>query len=57
MEKSFNKGGVEVLCFDQKNFKLHYKKVFSFIRHKVNSSLHRVKLTGGRFVDITPYHS
>ncbi len=57
MQKSLNKGDIEVLCFNQKNFKLNFKKIYSFIRHKVNSEIYRVSLTGGRHIDITPYHS
>jgi len=57
MQKSFNNLGIDVLCFNQKNFKLQFKKIYSFIRHKVNSQIFRIKLTGGRYVDITPYHS
>ncbi len=57
LERSFNGCGVEVLCFDKDSLKLQFKKIFSFIRHRTNSPLYRVKLTGGRYVDITPYHS
>ena len=57
LEKIRNTKGIEALCFDKEELKMKYKRVFSFIRHKVNSKLYRVKLTGGRYVDITPYHS
>ncbi|MBU3926515.1 MAG: hypothetical protein KKB74_01815, partial [Bacteroidetes bacterium] len=52
-----NKGDIEVLAFDKDTQKLEFKKVFSFIRHKVNSKIYRVKLVGGRTIEITPYHS
>ncbi|MDI6737561.1 MAG: ATP-binding protein [Nanoarchaeota archaeon] len=57
IEKVENKDNIEVMAFDIETQKLRFTKAFSFIRHKVNSKIYRVKLTGGRYVEITPYHS
>ena len=57
LQRSINHENVEVLCFNKDTYVLQFKKIFSFIRHKVNSPIYRVGLTGGRSVDITPYHS
>ncbi|MBI5065451.1 DNA topoisomerase VI subunit B [Candidatus Woesearchaeota archaeon] len=48
---------VEVLAFDKKTLKIDFRKVSTLFRHKVNSKIYRVKLTSGRYVDLTAYHS
>ncbi len=48
---------VEVLSFDKKTLKLNFHRVSTLFRHKVNSKIYRVKLTSGRYVDLTAYHS
>ncbi|MBL7085446.1 MAG: hypothetical protein ISS43_04995, partial [Candidatus Omnitrophica bacterium] len=48
---------IKSLSFDKDTQKLGFKEIFSFIRHKVNSPIYRITLTGGRSVEITPYHS
>src|SRR3989344_7996400 len=48
---------IETIAFSPDDYRLSYKPVFSLIRHRVNSDILRVKLQGGRTVDITPYHS
>ena len=47
---------LEVLSFDA-NYRLRFRKVSTLFRHKVNSKIYRVWLEGGRFVDLTDYHS
>ena len=54
-EKIKNKEDVKVLSYV--NGKLEFKEVSSFIRHKVNSPIKRIYVTGGKCVDITPHHS
>ena len=49
--------GIQALSFEKENLHLRFKPVYSLIRHRVNSEILRVSLTGGRFVEITPYHS
>ena len=39
------------------SYKLTYQPISALIRHKVNSSIIKITLSGGRFVFITPYHS
>jgi DNA gyrase subunit B len=48
---------IQALSFEDKTLRLKFKPVYSLIRHKVNSEILRLTLTGGRFVEITPYHS
>ena len=48
---------LQALSFEKETYKLKFKPIFSLIRHKVNSPIYRVTLTGGRYVEITPYHS
>ena len=48
---------LKTLSFDNRTQKIGFKTVSSLIRHKVNSKIYRVKLSGGRSVEITPYHS
>ncbi len=46
----------EVLSFDSR-YRLEFRRVSTLFRHKVNSKIYRVRLKGGRFVDLTDYHS
>ncbi len=46
----------EVLSFDSK-YRLKFRKVSTLFRHRVNSKIFRVRLEGGRFVDLTDCHS
>lgn len=48
---------LDTISFSPHDYKLSYQPIYSLIRHKVNSDMLRVKLQGGRTVDITPYHS
>ncbi|HLC19283.1 MAG TPA: DNA topoisomerase VI subunit B [Candidatus Nanoarchaeia archaeon] len=48
---------IETLSFDKKTQKLGFHRVSTLFRHKVNSKIYRVKLTSGRYVDLTAYHS
>src|SRR3989344_2486414 len=48
---------LESLSFNKKDLGLNFTKVFSLIRHKVNSDIYKITLQNGRQVDITPYHS
>lgn len=48
---------LETIAFSPADYRLSYQPVFSLIRHRVNSDILRIKLQGGRTVDITPYHS
>ena len=48
---------IETLSFDKKTQKLGFHRVSTLFRHKVNSKIYRVKLTSGRYVDFTTYHS
>ena len=48
---------LQALSFEKETYRLKFKPVFSLIRHKVNSDIFRITLTGGRRVEITPYHS
>ncbi len=57
LEKLQLEENVEALSFDKETLKLDFRKVSSFFRHKVNSKIYRVRLTSGRYVDLTAYHS
>ena len=57
LEKFYLDNNLEVLAFDKNNFKLSFHRVSTILRHKVNSKIYRVKLTSGRYVDLTKYHS
>ena len=48
---------MEALSFDPNTYQLAFQRIGALIRHQVNSRVLRVTLTGGRTVDITPYHS
>ncbi|MBS3140907.1 DNA topoisomerase VI subunit B [Candidatus Woesearchaeota archaeon] len=48
---------IEVLAFDKKTLKLSLHPVSTLFRHKVNSKIYRIKLTSGRYIDLTAYHS
>ena len=48
---------IEVLAFDKKTLKLSLHPVSTLFRHKVNSKIYKVKLTSGRYIDLTAYHS
>ena len=48
---------LQSLSFDPQDNRLSFQPIRALIRHRVNSDILRVKLTGGRYVDITPYHS
>ncbi len=48
---------LDTVAFSPSDYRLAYQPIYSLIRHKVNSEILRVKLQGGRTVDITPYHS
>ena len=47
----------EALCFDPESYRLAFKRIGALIRHRVNSAIYRITLTGGRAIEITPYHS
>lgn len=49
----------EVLCFDKKELKLKFKEVKSIHRHRMKKDerLIKLKLVGGRSVEITKHHS
>ncbi|MGC9059263.1 MAG: AAA family ATPase, partial [Candidatus Aenigmatarchaeota archaeon] len=47
---------VEVACFDE-NFKVAFKKVKRFIKHKMRGRLLKVKTRSGRIIRVTDYHS
>ena len=57
METLRGMGGIKSLSFNPSSQRLEFKQISSLIRHKVNSPVYRVKLTGGRSIEITPYHS
>ena len=57
MEVLRNGVELEALSFDPNNQRLVFQRVGALIRHRVNSRILRVTLTGGRAVEITPYHS
>ncbi len=57
LEKLPIQENLEVLAFDKKDLKLSFRKVSTVFRHKVNSKIYRVKLTSGRYIDLTAYHS
>ncbi len=48
---------IEALAFDKETLKLDFRNVSALYRHKVNSKIYRVKLTSGRHIDLTAYHS
>ncbi|MEM2174546.1 MAG: DNA topoisomerase VI subunit B, partial [Candidatus Micrarchaeia archaeon] len=48
----------EVLCFDKNSLRLKFKEVKSIHRYKTrNEKIFRIKLVGGRTVEVTKYHS
>jgi len=51
-----NKENVEIACFD-KNFKLTFKKIKDFIKHKTTGKLFEVKTKSGRKIKVSDYHS
>jgi len=57
LNKLYLKDNLEVLAFDKKTLKMSFHKVSTLLRHKTNSKIYRVKLTSGRYVDLTAYHS
>ncbi|MBI2109735.1 DNA topoisomerase VI subunit B [Candidatus Woesearchaeota archaeon] len=57
LEKLRIDGNIEVLAFDRNTLKIAFHNVSTLFRHKVNSKIYRVKLTSGRYVDLTAYHS
>ena len=57
LEKITAQESIEALAFDKKTLKLSFHPVSTLFRHKVNSKIYRVKLTSGRYVDLTAYHS
>lgn len=57
MEILRNNFEIRVLAFDKNTQKLGFKRASSLIRHRVNSPIYKITLTGGRSVEITPYHS
>ncbi len=48
---------VSTLCFSPRTYKLEFRRISTLFRHKVNSNIYRVTLEGGRFVELTDYHS
>ncbi len=57
LEKLKLSDDIAVLAFDKKTFKLAFRNISTIFRHKVNSKIYRVKLSSGRYVDLTAYHS
>jgi SpoVK/Ycf46/Vps4 family AAA+-type ATPase len=47
---------VEVACFDE-NFKVTFKKIKDFIKHKTTGKLFEIKTKSGRKIRVTEYHS
>jgi SpoVK/Ycf46/Vps4 family AAA+-type ATPase/intein/homing endonuclease len=51
-----NREDVEVACFDE-NFKVTFKKIKDFIKHKTTGNLFEIKTKSGRKIRVTEYHS
>jgi len=51
-----NREDVEVGCFDE-NFKVTFKKIKDFIKHKATGKLFEIKTKSGRKIRVTEYHS
>jgi SpoVK/Ycf46/Vps4 family AAA+-type ATPase len=51
-----NREDVEVACFDE-NFKVTFKKIKDFIKHKATGKLFEIKTKSGRKIRVTEYHS
>ena len=49
--------GIKALCFDKSTLKLKFKEISALYRHKVNSDIYKITLVGGRYVEVTDYHS
>ena len=47
----------KVLCFNPRTQKLEFKAVRTLFRHKPNSKIFRITLEGGRYIELTDYHS
>ena len=51
-----NREEVEVACFDE-DFKVIFKKVKDFIKHKTTGKLFEIRTKSGRKIRVTEYHS
>jgi SpoVK/Ycf46/Vps4 family AAA+-type ATPase len=51
-----NREDVEVACFDE-DFKVTFKKIKDFIKHKTTGKLFEIKTKSGRKIRVTEYHS
>ncbi len=54
LRKGFN---LAVLAFSPKDYKLAFRPVSALFRHRVNSSIYRIRLEAGQEIEITAYHS
>jgi DNA gyrase subunit B len=54
LRKGFN---LAVLAFSPKDYKLAFRPVSALFRHRVNSSIYRIRLETGQEIEITAYHS